>query len=143
MAFPFDFLVVDERSAPLLAVETKALRGTDVAWAMELRRAILSRSADLRCGLLVATPNRLYLWTGSEAGEVPPRAIEAQSAFAPYFQRVGIGQVGTVDPAVFADVVQWWLRDLASGVDRGSNGPELQSILEVVKGRRVVAETAA
>ncbi len=48
-----------------------------------------------------------------------------------------------MDPSVFADVVQWWLRDLASGVDRGANGPELQSILEVVKGRRVVAETAA
>lgn len=143
MAFPFDFLVVDERSAPLLAVETKALRGTDVLWAMELRRVILSRSADLGCGLLVATPNRLYLWRGSEAGEAPPQVIEAQPAFAPYFQRVGIGQVGAVDPAVFADVVQWWLRDLASGVDRGSNGPELQSILEIVKGRRILAETAA
>ena len=143
MAFPFDFLVVDERLEPLLAVEADAIRSTDAAWAMELRRTIVARTSNLRCGLLLATPNRFYLWSGSSPLDAPPRSIDARPVFAPYFQRAGIGQVGRVDPEVFADVVHWWLQDVASGVDRGATGPEMQSILEVVKGRQIVTETAA
>lgn len=109
-------LAVYNRHRQLTAVvEVKNKLGTTPEWAARTRRNILAHGLSVDTDFfLIVTPDRLYVWSGSDSSstaEVPAQAIDAQSQFRPYFRRAGVDP-RRVSPHAFELIVSAWLSDL-------------------------------
>ena len=101
------------RLVALAAVQNK--RGTSREWAAKTRRNILAHGgfSDADFFLLI-TPDRFYLWKGAGIApvELPPtHEVDAEAAFAPYFERTGVDP-RSVGGYAFELIVAAWLGDV-------------------------------
>ncbi len=132
--------------------EVKNRRGTSREWAAQLRRNILAHGGFPKTDFfLMVTPDRLYLWQGSDNQPdlvEPGYEIDAQPIFAPYFERSGVDPQ-LVSSHAFELVVDAWLTDLMrpgsspmrSAAER--NGLSESGFLTAIRDGRIEYETAA
>jgi predicted nucleic acid-binding protein len=138
MAYEFDFAALDPRGRVTLAIEAKAKRGTSAKWATEMRRIIAARSEHIgEPAFLLVTPDRLYVWPASVPPDAAPAAsIDAETALGSYFARAGVPDDRVVSAQVFEDIVEWWLRDLVTGVSAPPPIASFDPVASALRGTR-------
>jgi hypothetical protein len=117
----FDFALHSRDQRLTTLVEVKSKPNTSSGWATQLRRNRLAHGNPSRRGdyLLLATPDRLYLWKGASDDPAPLQPsfeADAQPLFAPYFERAGVRAEGA-SPEAFELVVAAWLGDLVRAAE--------------------------
>lgn len=127
-----DLALYDQNGQLIAIAEIKNKLGTSCEWAAQLRCNILAHggyySTDF---LLLATPDRLYLWksAGTAPTLVPPTyEVDAQPIFAPYFKSAGVDPRHASSHA-FELAVAAWLGDLVRSGERPENLANGQSWL--------------
>ena len=94
MSWRADQVVYNPEGEIILVVETKSRIQTSRSWATQMRRNILAHnSIPSSHFLLLALPDRLYLW--KDAGNTPELVeptyeIDAKPFFHPYFEKSGL-----------------------------------------------------
>ncbi len=127
----FDFSVYDHLGQLATVVEAKSQFGVSREWASQLRRNLLAHGGFPRAAsLLVATPEKLFLWNSAVAGDplAPPDfEINAEPLFRAYLPSAARSQSRrSLNPQVFEMVVHAWLSDL-------TRGEPISESLELVK----------
>jgi len=117
----FDFVLHSRDQRLTTLVEVKSRPNTSSSWATQLRRNRLAHGNPSRRGdyLVLATPDRLYLWKGAGDDPAPLQPsfeADARPLFAPYFQRAGVKAEGA-SPQAFELVVAAWLGDLVRAAE--------------------------
>jgi len=117
----FDFVLHSRDQRLTTLVEVKSKPNTSSSWATQLRRNRLAHGSPSRRGdyLLLATPDRIYLWKGAGDDSAPLHPTfeaDARPLFAPYFQRAGVNAEGA-SPQAFELVVAAWLGDLVRAAE--------------------------
>jgi hypothetical protein len=111
-----DFIAYDPSGHAVLLAEAKSRRGTSAQWAAQLRSNMLAHGLLPPAKyFLIATPDRMYLWTedGAEPAEAAPKfTIDAAKEFQPYFEKFHQEPSG-IGPQAFDFLVLTWLTDLA------------------------------
>jgi hypothetical protein len=145
MPFRYDFAAIDTHDNLALLVEAKTTRGTDAAWAAEMRAIIGGRSTALASStLLIVTPDRLYMWPPGAPLDAPPaETLDTEDVLRTHFERAGVRADRRMHPDVFEDLVGWWLHEVATGVASPPPATELEAVLGGIRGTRVVSERAA
>jgi hypothetical protein len=145
-----DFAVFSEDGQLAVIAEAKKKTGTDQTWATAWFRNYLDRqrSAAPRF-VLLATPERLYLWKGPAETSAPePTAVaDARRIFSSYLQRPNLDPAA-LSSRTFEFIVGAWLDDLSHHLWRPSAPEEISALvetglLEAVENGRVVAAVAA
>jgi hypothetical protein len=149
----FDFVLRSRDQRLTTLVEVKSKPNTSSDWAAKLRRNRLAHGQPSPHGdyLLLATPDRLYLWKGATDDPRPlPPSFETDSrpVFAPYFQRAGVNAAGA-SPQALELVVAAWLSDLVRATQPreqlAAEQPWLveSGLLDAVAGGQIEYATAA
>jgi hypothetical protein len=149
----FDFALHSRDQRLTTLVEVKSTPNTSSSWATQLRRNRLAHGSPSRRGdyLLLATPDRLYLWKGASddpASLQPSFEADSRPLFAPYFQRAGVRAEGA-SPEAFELVVAAWLGDLVRAAEPRENLAAQQpwlvdsGFLDAVVGGQIEYATAA
>ena len=135
-----------------LIVEVKSRTDTSRSWATRMRRNMLAHGVVPNSRfLLLALPDRLYLW--KDTGNIPELVeptyeIDAMPFFRPYYERANISP-DDLSSQSFELIVTSWLNELIqSGIP--VNVPEAQrqllqesGLLEALKGGSVAVEVPA
>ena len=149
----FDFVLHSRDRRLTTLVEVKSRPNTSSSWATQLRRNRLAHGNPSRRGdyLLLATPDRIYLWKGASDDPAtlhPSFEADARPLFAPYFQRAGVKAEGA-SPQAFELAVAAWLGDLVRAAEPreklGAQQPWLvdSGFLDAVVGGQIEYATAA
>ncbi len=89
----FDFSLYDPFSQLAALVDIRSVRGTSTDWAAKLRRDLLAHDEVPRGPfLLVATPERIFLWRDEAEGDplaTPDYEADAEPLFRPYLPKLG------------------------------------------------------
>jgi hypothetical protein len=135
-----------------LIVEAKSKTKTSRSWAIQMRRNMLAHGIVPKSRfLLLALPDRLYLWrdAGNSPDLVEPTyEIDATPFFQPYFTR-SKSSPDTLTPQSFELIVTSWLNELIhSGISESVPDPQRQllqesGLLEAIKGGSVAVEVSA
>jgi hypothetical protein len=135
-----------------LVVEAKSRRGTSRSWAVKVRQNMLAEdSTPSSRFLLLALPDRFYLWTDSDnARQVvePSYELDARPFLQPYFERTGISP-DHISGQSFELIVFSWLNDLirsgvSDGVPQDQKNLLLESkLLDALRGGRIAIQVAA
>jgi hypothetical protein len=145
-----DFAVFDQAGQLAVIAEAKKKSGADSKWAIAWFRNYLAhqRTSAPRF-VLLATPERLYLWKrpSQESSPEPTAMTDARRLFSSYLQR------SNLDPAdlssrTFEFIVGAWLNDLSHHLWQPSAPEEISAfvdtgLLDAVENGRVVADLAA
>lgn len=134
MAVRPDLALYDRDERLVAVVEVKGRLGTSEDWAAQFHRNLLSLGMPGAPFFLLATPDRLYLWTGeaSPSGKDRPSfVVDARPILGPFFQRARI-KPEEVSPHVLEFVVADWLTELVHSSDPkrlagGENGWLMES----------------
>ncbi len=128
-----DFAVYDPDGQLVLIVETKSKLDTSRRWATQMRRNILAhRLLPNAPFLLLALPNRLYLWkkSGTMPGLVEPDyEVDASPFFQPYYEKAQVSPQHLSGQS-FALIVASWLNELLQGIQPANLPDEAQKFLE-------------
>jgi hypothetical protein len=149
----FDFVLHSRDRRLTTLVEVKSRPNTSSSWATQLRRNRLAHGNPSRRGdyLLLATPDRIYLWKGASDDPAtlnPSFEADARPLFGPYFQRAGVKAEGA-SPQAFELVVAAWLGDLVRAAEPRENLSAQQpwlvdsGFLDAVVGGQIEYATAA
>jgi len=147
-----DLVAYDRDGQITLIAEVKGRIDTSRSWATRVRRNMLAHGVVPKSRfLLLAVPNRLYLW--KDAGNTPELLeptyeIDAIPFFQPYYERAGIS-ADHLSAQTFELIVTSWLNELVqSGIP--ANVPieqkqvlEDSGLLEAIKGGSVAVEVRA
>jgi len=132
-----------------LLVEVKGRTDTSRSWATRMRRNMLAHGmAPKTRFLLLALPDRLYLW--KDAGNTPDLVeptyeIDATPFFQPYYARAGLSPDQLTHQS-FELIVASWLNELIrSGMSDSVPEPQRQQIrdsglLDAIKGGSIAVE---
>lgn len=126
------------------AVEAKRVLDTTIEWATKLRRNIVTHAMleDVPY-LVLATPDRIYIWKAPLAADAKPTAvIDGLTAFAPYYERVGV-DARHIQPMAFELIVLWWLSDVAARPSDYVSALRDTGLLEALAGAEVTRQEAA
>lgn len=109
-------LALYNRNGRLIAIaEVKNKQGTSPEWAAKFRRNMLAHGGYSQADFfLLITPDRLYIWKNTSDSPTLVQSmyeINAQSLFAPYFERAGVNP-SDISGQAFELVVAAWLGDL-------------------------------
>jgi len=145
----YDLAAYDRHGQLVLAVEVKAIPGTDADWASSFREFLFDEAGYPRPPFfLLATPDRFYLWDCRSDSEQPPRMwdIDAEPLLSPYFRKTGLS-AGRVHGEAFELMVGTWLADLmrqrqASPGD-GDQCLRESGLIETLRGGTLAYESAA
>ncbi len=116
----FDFSLYDRYGQLAAFVDVRSVRGASTEWAAKLRRNLLAHG-EIPCGpfLMVATPERIFLWRAAAGGDplaTPDYEADAESLFRHYLPKPGPAESPrAIDGQVFELIVQSWLSDLTRG----------------------------
>ena len=145
-----DFAVFDRAGQLAAVAEAKKKSGADPSWATAWFRNYLAHQRSAAPPfVLLATPERLYLWKRpSEASSPEPTAVtDARRLFSSYLLR------SNLDPAhlssrTFEFILGAWLTDLSHHLWQPSGPEEIRAfvdtgLLDAVQNGRVVADIAA
>jgi len=108
-------VVKDDRT--IAVVEIKARAHTTVAWAEQLRRALLGDQSS-QTYFIVAARDRTYVWSG-EAAE--PNVFDTSALLGPVLARARIA-LGAATEETMALAVSEWLLEFTLQPPRGGNG---------------------
>ncbi len=144
-----DMVLYDSDGHIKLIVEVKGRTNTTRSGAQQVRRNMLAHGAvpDSRF-LLLAFPDRLYLWKdadNTQESAEPAYEIDAAPFFRPYFEKAGVSP-GEVSRQGFELIVTSWLNELVNwGISDNVPEPQKRSLqesglVEAVKGGRVAVE---
>ena len=143
-----DFAVFDQKGQLAVIAEAKKKTGADPRWAAEWFRNFAARQhSPAPPFVLLATPQTLYLWKGTEKASEPTVAADARSLFAAYLRNSNL-EVSSISGSTFEFIVGAWLEDVSNGLWQPS-GPEERRVLadsgllEALENGRVVADVAA
>jgi hypothetical protein len=147
-----DLVVYDPDGQITLIVEVKGRTDTSRAWATRMRRNMLAHGVVPKSQfLLLALPDRLYLWkdTGNTPELVEPTyELDATPFFHPYYERANISPDQLIGRS-FELIVASWLNELIhSGIQGDVPAAQRQilhesGLLEALKGGSVAVEMAA
>jgi len=152
MGYQADVTAYGAAGGLLLAVEVKCRRGSNAAWAAEVRRNLLvHRFFPPTPYFLLALPDRFYLWTheaGSDPDAPPSYEVDPTELLSPYFEAAGV-KLEDISAPAFQFIVSSLLHELAEG--RQPNGrpaprdPWLtdSGLLDALRGGRVTYEAVA
>jgi hypothetical protein len=145
-----DFAVFSQDGQLAAIAEVKKKNGTDPTWATDWFRNYLARQqSSAPPFVLLATPERLYLWKrlAQELSLEPTAVADARRVFSSYLQR------SNLDPAdlssrTFEFIVGAWLNDLSHHLWQPAAPQEISAfvdtgLLKAVENGRVVAGVAA
>lgn len=108
-----DILVRDSSGEPVLAVEVKARRGVDQAWAAELRRNLRAHGASLPGRFfMIVTAEQAYLWRESDRPSTASELPEAVAATPDLM--AGVAGAERVDGHALEFLVSSWLAGVAA-----------------------------
>jgi hypothetical protein len=138
----------DGRMIAVVAIRNK--RGASRAWAAQMRSNFISEgrfgTADF---LLLATPDRVYLWKpeGKDPALIPPDyEVDGKALFAPYLEMAGLNPE-SFSANAFELIVGNWLSSLILGIesDAAAAPPLLaeSDFLKAVRGGRTEHQLAA
>jgi hypothetical protein len=141
----------DQRLTTLVEVRSKP--NTSSGWATQFRRNRLAHGNPSPRGdfFLLATPDKLYLWKGTEGSTAPFEPsfeADARPLFAPYFQGTSVS-AAAASPEAFELVVASWLADLVREAEPrprlAAEHPWLveSGLLDAVAGGQIEYATAA
>ena len=121
-------LAVYNRHRRLTAmVEVKSKLGTTREWAARTRRNIFAHGLFVDADFfLLVTPDRLYVWTGSDtssAPTLPTYTIDTQTHFQPYFRRAHVDPK-RVSGHAFELIVSTWLSELTRNGDNTNDSDD-------------------
>lgn len=116
----FDFSLYDRLGQLAALVDVRSVWGTSTEWAAKLRRNLLAHGEIPRGPfLLVAAPERIFLWRDAAGGDplaTPDYEADAEPLFRPYLPKSGpAASLRAIDSQAFELVVQSWLSDLMRG----------------------------
>jgi len=145
-----DLVVYGRDSQLVSAVEIRNKRGASREWASQMRWNLLSheifRAARF---LLLATPDRVFLWKAAGGKPVPaPPDFEAdgKALFAPYVRRAGLSPE-TISANAFELIVGNWLSSLILGIESAAGETQhwlvASGFLAAVQGGRTEHQLAA
>ena len=145
-----DFAVFNEQGELTAVAEAKKKSNVDRKWATAWLRNYLAHQRNaVPAFVLLATPDKLYLWKEpSEATSFEPTAVaDAQRLFASYLQR-STRDVSELSGRTFELVVGAWLNDLSQHIWLPIVPDEVSALVETglfdaVENGRVVADLAA
>lgn len=147
-----DLVAYNPNGQITLIVETKSKTATSRAWATRMRRNMLAHGVVPNSRfLLLALPDRLYLWTDTDnSAELvePTYEIDATPFFQPYYERSNLSP-DHLSSQSFELIVTAWLNELIqSGISE--NVPKAQKqalqasgLLEALKDASVALEIPA
>jgi hypothetical protein len=148
-----DFVLHSRDQRLTALVEVKSKPNTSSRWAAQLRRNRLAHGNPSPRGdfLLLATPDKLYLW--QSAGAVPDRLdpsfeVDARPLFAPYFQGTEVS-ASAASPQAFELVVASRLADLMREAEprerlaAEQSWPVESGLLDAVAGGQIEYATVA
>jgi hypothetical protein len=141
---PLDFMAYSPDRRLVAAVEAKRVLDTTIEWAMKYRRNLVGY-ATLReiPYLVIATPDRIYIWKAPLPDDARPTAvIDGLAAFAPYYKRVGV-DASHIQPMAFELLVLWWLSDLASSLPSEESALHDSGLLEALADAEFTRQEAA
>lgn len=134
----------------MVVAEAKKKSDVDIGWARAWFRSYQAH----RCGsspafVLLATPEKLYLWKDqtADAPAEPTAVTDAHRIFASYLQRSNL-EPSRVAGRTFEFVVGSWLNDLSQHLWQPSAPDEIHALVETglvdaIENGRVVADIAA
>ncbi|MFN8483954.1 MAG: hypothetical protein U0768_13020 [Anaerolineae bacterium] len=147
---PADFVVYDPDGQITLVVETKSKLDTSRNWATQMRRNILAHGMLPNAPfLLLAMPNRLYLWKNSGTSPelvAPMYEVDATPFFRPYYERAQVSPENLSGQS-FGLIVASWLNELlqdagpANLSDDAHRFLEESGLLEALRGGSVAVAT--
>lgn len=147
-----DISVYDSEDKLTLAVEVKNKPGTDTDWASKMRRNMLVHGLLPHAQyLLIALPDRFYLWTGNQLPELekpPAYEINPVPLFRAYFEDADV-HLENLSEGGFELLVLSWLNELIQTGELPDVGEQEtkwlveSGLLEAIKQGHVVAEAAA
>jgi hypothetical protein len=116
---PADIVVFDQLDQILVLVEVKAVQGSSVGWARDIREGVLNAQPGLATPpyFLVVARDWLYLWTSRVRDLAPDQQYSTSEVLAPYF-RDSQTNAETIPRSALELMVGIWLGDLASGWPR-------------------------
>jgi len=144
-----DFVVFDETGKLAAVAEAKKKPGADLPWAIAWLRNYLAHEHGVPPQfVLLATPERVYLWQQPGTASPDPTAVaDARGLFSSYLHR------SNADPAhisgrTFEFIVGAWLNDLSHRLWEPSNPEQVRvfvdtGLLEAIENGRVVSDIAA
>jgi hypothetical protein len=119
----WDIEVYSRDKRLVLVVEVKSKIGVAPQWAAQFRRNIFGHGVYPNAPfLLMAFPDRFYLWKNSDSnpGEMEPsHAIDARPILEPYFTRVGVS-ADRISGKSFELIITSWLSELIYTPPRGA-----------------------
>ena len=122
-----DLAVYNRHRRLTAAVEVKNKLGTTREWAARTRRNILAHGPSIDADFfLLVTPDRLYVWTGSDSSStptLPTHAIDTHTHFQPYFQRAHVDPT-RVSGHAFELIVSSWLSELTRNGESTNHADE-------------------
>lgn len=141
---PLDFAAYGPDHRLLAAVEAKRVLGTSVEWATKYRRNLVAHALLGEVPyLVVATPDRIYIWKAPLPIDAEPTAtLDGLAVFGPYYERVGVDAT-KIQPTAFELLVLWWLRDLASQLTSEDSALHESGLPEALANAEVTGEAAA
>lgn len=136
-----------------LVVEIKNKRGTDVDWATKMRRNMLVHGFLPHTQyLLIALPDRFYLWVGNQPTELetpPSYEIDPTPLIKAYFEDTEV-RLENLSALGFELFVSSWLNELIQTgelpyylEEAETNWLTKSGLLDAIKDGHVVAEAAA
>lgn len=133
MMIPGDFVVYDPDGQLALIVETKSKLDTSRRWATHMRRNILAHGILPNAPfLLLALPNRLYLWkNGGTSPELvePTYDVDATPFFRPYYAKAQV-EPESLSSQSFDLIVASWLNELLQGTEPANLPDEARNFLD-------------
>ncbi len=147
-----DMVVYDTSGQIVLIAEVKSRTEKSREWATQLRRNLLAHGlVPPSRFLLVALPDRLYLWkdvgNGPELAE-PTYELDALPFFQPYYTKAGVSPDALAGSS-FELIVAAWLNELVQDGVIETLPPEARpalvesGLLEALRGGRVALQVAA
>jgi hypothetical protein len=143
-----DFAVFDQKGQLAVIAEAKKKTGVDRRWAAEWFRNFVARQhSPAPPFVLLATPETLYIWKGTEKASEPTAVADAHSLFAAYLRSSNL-EVSSISGSTFEFVFGAWLEDVSNGLWQPSGSEERRALadsglLEALENGRVVADVAA
>ena len=144
-----DYAIYDQLGQLRAVAEAKRKSGTSTEWARNWFRNSLAHGKPVPSYLLLATPDRIYLWRTQPSGETPssPYEMNAVDVFSDYFHRSHLRPAQT-SPQAFELIVGSWLNDLLGDRWEPSKIEQRKTLIEsgfldAVKNGRVESGVAA
>jgi hypothetical protein len=146
-----DFAVFNRAGDLVVIAEAKTKVDGGPQWATGwFRNYLADRRGSAPAFVLLATPERVFLWKQPSAASSPePTAIaDARGLFSAYLQRSNLAPTD-LSGSTFELVVGAWLNDFSQGLWQPSSTDETRALVEtglfeaIENGRVVTADVAA